>query len=145
MSSRQTTQILEGLQSQKTGYAQLLELAKKQKAAIDTDDETRLLQLIQSKEQLLRALRETEQTLKESSDSLSNEAKKALPPQAKELQNEVLRLMEQLIQIENECAESLKSKALGTRDELADLKNRKQSIKQYGMPGTKGTEFSGDA
>ncbi|MGP0629790.1 flagellar export chaperone FlgN [Nitrospina sp. 32_T5] len=145
VTSKLAQQIMDGLESQKTGYNKLLELAGQQKEAIDAGDDETLVRVIQNKEQHLRSMQELERALKESADTLTDGDRQDLQERARPLQNEVLGLMEKLIELENTCTETLKAKALNTREELSELKTRKNNIKQYGMFGAKGTEFSGDA
>lgn len=145
MDSKYAAQILEGLAAQKQGYTHLLELAGQQKAAIDASDDARLVQLVKDKQACVAELTQSEKTLTAATEALTDAERRAMQERAGDLQKEVLNLIEQVIAVENACTEALKSKKLETRDELADLKNRKQSIQQYGMFKNKGTEFSGNA
>ncbi|MCF8719768.1 flagellar export chaperone FlgN [Nitrospina gracilis] len=140
-----SAKIMKGLETQKAGYAHLLELADQQKAAIIADDDARLRELVRNKEQRLQDLRRAEKGLLETVDTLSRAEREHMREQAAALQEEVVTLMEKLIEIETDCAERLKSKKLETRDELTDLKHRKQRIQGYGTFRQKGTGFSGDA
>ena len=145
MDSKRAAQIMEGLEAQKQGYLQLLELAGQQKAAIETGDDARLVELVKDKQACVAELSRSEKQLTTLTESLSEADRQTMQQQAGPLQKEVLDLIEQLIAVEDACTGTLTSKKLETQDELTDLKTRKQSIQQYGMFKNKGTEFSGNA
>lgn len=145
MESKRTNEIMDALEVQKRGYTHLLELAGQQKAAIETGDDARLAQVVEDKQALVAELQQAETNLTAAAEALSDAERRAMQKQAGPLQKEVLGLIEQLIAVEDVCTEALKSKKLETRDELSDLKTRKQSIQKYGLFKNKGTEFSGNA
>ncbi|NIP99405.1 MAG: hypothetical protein GWM98_02475 [Nitrospinaceae bacterium] len=144
MSSTPTivTRMLECLAGQKECYGQLLALAKLQKQAIEDHSDENLQQVMQDKNPVLLTLQALNEEMQTALPNLSETERALMIEQGKTLKDETAAVMNQLIEVENECAKFLEEKKEDLFQQLKILKESKNGLKGYGETGGKSSRFS---
>lgn len=134
--------MIECLKKQRDGYVQLLEVARRQQKAIDEKNDPDLLQALQDKNPLLQTLHELDGEMQPILKSLSDSDRDLMIRKGQALKDEAAQTLEQLIAIEDACAEILKDKKENTSNQIKVFQERKEGLKGYGQSGNKPPRFS---
>ena len=133
MNERNTIKIiLEHLQEQHQQYIQLLELAEQQNQAIEDNANERLLEIVNSKNPLVKKSHQLEQEIADLALTLTQEEQRELVQQGDTLKGEVLKTLDALIQLEEICSKKLEARKSENQEQLQDFKKRKKGLKGYG-------------
>ncbi|MDH5762959.1 MAG: flagellar protein FlgN [Nitrospinota bacterium] len=136
------TQILQILQQQKVCYAQLLTVAHRQKKAIDAQNDPDLMKALQEKNSLLQNLQDLDADMQPALQNLTGADRELLTQRGKALKDEAAQTLEELISIENTCAEILKGKKADIAEQMKVFHERKKGLKGYGESGGPTSRFS---
>ncbi len=135
MKQNQTTKaVLKFLQEEKTCYDQLLLLVREQVASIQQEDETRLQAIVEEKDKILQVTRKNETRIEELLTEGNQETSTQIEKVADDLRKEVAVVLEQIIELENECQAELKARKFLVQDKILDLKDKKTLLKGYKTP-----------
>ena len=136
------TRMLECLKQQKQCYVNLLEVARRQKQAIDAQNDQDLLQALQDKNPHLQTLQALDEEMQPALLSLSETDRKVMIEKGKALKDEAAQALEELITVEDACAKILKDKKEGTFEQMKVFQEHQKGLKGYGDFGGKPSRFS---
>ena len=134
--------MIECLKKQKDCYIQLLKVARRQKKAIDDQNDPDLLKAVQDKNPLLQTLQTLDEEMQPVLKSMSDSDRKLMIQKGQALKDEAAQTLEQLIAIEDTCAKILKDKKEDTLEQMKVFQERKKGLKGYGESGGKSSRFS---
>jgi|GEM_PF-601279 len=123
--------VKEFLHEEKKCYDQLLRLVKEQVETIENEDETRLQAIMMEKDSILQVTRKNEARIEQTLTGLSREIWTHVEQVAGSLRKEVTDVLEQIIEIENDCQTDLKARKFLVQEKILDLKDRKTLLKGY--------------
>jgi len=135
-------QILECLKKQKDCYTQLLEIARRQRKAIDEQNDPDLIKALQDKNTLLQTLQGLDEEMQPFLKNISDSDRALLIQKGQALKDEAAQVLEELIAVEDACAKILNDKKEETADQMKVFQERKQGLKGYGESGGKSSRFS---
>jgi len=135
-------QILECLKKQKDCYTQLLEIARRQRKAIDEQNDPDLIKALQDKNTLLQTLQGLDEEMHPLLQNISDSDRALLIQKGQALKDEAAQVLEELIAVEDACAKILNDKKEETVDQMKVFQERKQGLKGYGESGGKSSRFS---
>jgi len=124
--------ILNHLQEQHQQYLELLKLAEQQKQAIEDNANERLLEIVNSKNPLVKRSHQLEQEIAELARTLTQEEQHELVKQGETLKGKVLKTLDSLIRLEEVCSKELEARKNQNQQQLQDFKERKKGLKGYG-------------
>ena len=127
-----TSSVQSFLQDEKKCYEQLLLLVKEQVDCIDKEDQPRLEAIMEEKAVLLEATRENENRIEPVIAQLSQEEKNQIEKAVGGLRKQVAAVLEQIIELENNCQTDLKARKFLAQDKILDLKQKRTLLKGYG-------------
>ncbi len=134
--------MIECLKKQKDCYVQLLKVVRRQQKAIDEQNDPDLLKAVQDKNPLLQTLQELDEEMQPVFKNMSDSERKLMIQKGKALKDEAAQALEQLIAIEDACANILKDKKEDTLEQMKVFQDRKKGLKGYGESGGKSSRFS---
>ncbi len=134
--------MLECLKKQKDCCVQLLEVARRQKKAIDEKNDPDLLKALQDKNPLLETLQELDREMQPVLKSLSDSDRELMIQKGQALKDEAAQVLEQLLAVENACTKILKDKKEATFEQMKIFQEHKKGLKGYGESGGKSPRFS---
>ena len=134
--------MIECLKKQKDCYLQLLAIARRQKKAIDEQNDPDLMKALQDKNTLLQTLQTLDEEMQPSLKSMSDSDRKLMIQKGQALKDEAAQVLEQLIAVEDACAKILKDKKADTLEPMKVFQERKKGLKGYGESGGKSSRFS---
>ena len=124
--------ILSLLAQEKTCYAQLLEKVNIQKKALEMENESRVLGIVEKKQSDLETIRQLDEKIQTTRNNMSEEEIQSLEPGTKSIRGEIEMILNHIINLENECERIL----IQSRDELQTqmkgLRQGKNMLKSYG-------------
>ena len=136
------TRMLECLKQQKQCYVNLLEVAKRQKKAIDEQNDQDLLQALQDKNPHLQTLQALDEEMQSALQSLSETDRTLMIEKGKALKDQVAQALAELIAVEDACAKILKDKKEYTFEQMKVFQEHQKGLKGYGDSGGKPSRFS---
>ncbi len=136
------TRMLEYLKQQKQCYVNLLEVARRQKQAIDAQNDQDLLKALQDKNPHLQTLQALDEKMQPSLQSLSETDRMLMIEKGKALKEEAAQALEELIAVEDACAKILKDKKEDTFEQMKVFQEHQKGLKGYGDSGGKPSRFS---
>ncbi len=136
------TRMLECLKQQKQCYVNLLEVARRQKQAIDAQNDQDLLQALQDKNPHLQTLQALDEEMQPAMQSLSETDRKMMIEKGKALKDEAAQALEELITVEDACAKILKDKKEDAFEQMKAFQEHQKGLKGYGDSGGKSSRFS---
>ena len=134
--------MIECLKKQRDCYGQLLAVSRRQQKAIDEKNDLDLLQALQDKNPLLQTLQDLDAEMQPVLKSMSDSDRTRIIEKGKALKDESAQILEQLIAVEDACANILKDKKEETLEQIKKFQERKQGLKGYGQSGGKSSRFS---
>ncbi len=134
--------MLECLKQQKQCYVNLLEVARRQKQAIDAQNDQDLLQALQDKNPHLQTLQALDEEMQPAMQSLSETDRKMMVEKGKALKDEAAQALEELITVEDACAKILKDKKEDAFEQMKAFQEHQKGLKGYGDSGGKSSRFS---
>ena len=136
------TRMLECLKQQKQCYVNLLEVVRRQKQAIDAQNDQDLLQALQDKNPHLQTLQALDEEMQPAMQSLSETDRKMMIEKGKALKDEAAQALEELITVEDACAKILKDKKEDAFEQMKAFQEHQKGLKGYGDSGGKSSRFS---
>jgi len=136
------TRILECLQQQRDCYARLLAAARNQKEAIDAENDDALSSVMNEKIPLLAELQKLEEQLQPLLEGLTEADRDIMIRQGGALKSEVEQVLNDLIAVEDTCAQTLRDKKDKTFEQIKAFKTTQKGIKGYSNTGGKPPRFS---
>ena len=134
--------LMDCLKKQKDCYAQLLTIARRQKKAIDEKNETGLLQALQDKNPILQTLQKLDEELQSSLQNVSDSERALVIEKGQVLKNETAQTLEELIAVEDACAQILKDKKEEALEQIKMLQEHKKGLKGYSTSEGPSSRFS---
>ncbi len=136
------TRIIKCLEQQKDCFLQLLELSRRQKKAIDEQNDPDLMKAMEDKNPLLQTLQALDEEMKPALQSLSETDRALMIEKGKALKDEAAKALEELIAMEDVCAQIIKDKKDETFEQMKVFQEHQKGLKGYGDSGGKSTRFS---
>jgi len=136
------SRMIECLKKQKDCYVQLLAIARRQKKAIDEQNDPDLMKALHDKNTLLQTLQGLDEEMQSALKSMSDSDRALMIQKGRELKDEAAQTLEELIAIEDACAKILKDKKEDTVEQMKVFQERKKGLKGYGESGGKFSRFS---
>ncbi len=134
--------MIEYLKKQKDCYVQLLAVARRQQKAIDEKNDPDLLQALQEKNPLLQTLQILDTEIQPVLKNLSDSDRTLMIQKGKALKDEAAQTLEQLIAVEDACAQILTDKKEDALEQIKEFQERRKGLKGYGESGGKSSRFS---
>ena len=136
------TRILKCLEQQKDCFLQLLELSRRQKKAIDEQNDPDLMKAMEDKNPLLQTLQALDAEMQPALQSLAETDRTLMIEKGKALKDEVAKALEELIAMEDVCAQMIKDKKDETFEQMKVFQEHQKGLKGYGDKGGKSSRFS---
>ncbi len=136
------TRIIKCLEQQKDCFLQLLELSRRQKKAIDEQNDPDLMKAMEDKNPLLQTLQALDEEMQPALQSLSETDRALMIEKGKALKDEAAKTLEELIAMEDVCAQIIKDKKDETFEQMKVFQEHQKGLKGYGDSGGKSSRFS---
>ena len=136
------TRIIKCLEQQKDCFLQLLELSRRQKKAIDEQNDPDLMKAMEDKNPLLQTLQALDEEMQPALQSLSETDRASMIEKGKALKDEAAKALEELIAMEDVCAQIIKDKKDETFEQMKVFQEHQKGLKSYGDSGGKSSRFS---
>ncbi len=136
------TRIIKCLEQQKDCFLQLLELSRRQKKAIDEQNDPDLMKAMEDKNPLLQTLQALDEEMQPALQSLSETDRALMIEKGKALKDEAAKALEELIAMEDVCAQIIKDKKDETFEQMKVFQEHQKGLKGYGDSGAKSSRFS---
>lgn len=137
------TRIINCLGKQRDCYVLLLNVAQRQRKAIEEENDEALTKVMEAKNPLLLRMQELDEEMKPLMQNMTEVELEQMPPKGKALKDEVAKTLEQVIAEEEVCARFLNKKKDETFEQMKALQEAKKGVKGYkDTGGGKKSRFS---
>ena len=130
---KQKKEITKLLKYKQKTCAQLLEKMCEQMEAVRIQDDSRLLLIIEVKENLILDLNKTDQKISDLAKNLSDTTQRSLVKDNEELSNRIELDLEKIIEQETVCQKKLNILKNGILEKIKALKKGQTLLKGYGL------------
>ena len=130
---KQKKEITKLLKYKQKTCAQLLEKMGEQMEAVRIQDNSRLLLIIEVKENLILDLNKTDQKISDLAKNLSDTAQRSLVKDNEELSNRIELDLEKIIEQETVCQKKLNILKNGILEKIKAVKKGQTLLKGYGL------------
>ena len=124
--------ILNNLEEEKSCFQDLMVKLKEQKKAIESQDEDRVVQVIEEKRALIENFKKLEEDVETQLQLLSPKDIEGLAQEGKVLKESLESLLDAIIRMEEECEEEIGSKMQEVEKRILGLQKGKKIGKGYG-------------
>ena len=135
------TKIIKCLEQQRDCFLQLLELSRRQKKAIDEQNDPDLMKAMEDKNPLLQTLQSLDQEMQPAMQSLSETDRALMIQKGQAVKDEVAQALKELIAMEDVCAQIIKDKKEETFEQMKVFQEHQKGLKGYGDSGGKSSRF----
>ena len=137
------TRIINCLGKQRDCYVLLLNVAQRQRKAIEEENDEALTKVMEAKNPLLLRMQELDEEMKPLMQNMTEVELEQMPPKGKALKDEVAKTLEQVIAEEEVCARLLNKKKDETFEQMKALQEAKKGVEGYkDTGGGKKSRFS---
>lgn len=136
------TRMIECLEQQRDCFCQLLAVSRRQKKAIDEQNDPDLLKAMQDKNPLLQTLQTLDEEMQPALQAMSEAERELMIQKGRAVKEEATQALEQLIAVEDACAQILKDKKEETFEQMKIFQEHQKGLKGYGDGGGKSSRFS---
>lgn len=136
------TRMIECLEQQRDCFRQLLEVSRRQKKAIDEQNDPSLLKAMQDKNPLLQTLQTLDEEMQPTLQGMSEAERELMIQKGQAVKEEAAQALEQLIAMEDACAQIIKDKKEETFEQMKIFQEHQKGLKGYGASGGKSSRFS---
>ncbi len=134
--------MIECLKKQKDCFLQLLELSRRQKKAIDEQNDPDLMKAMEDKNPLLQTLQSLDEEMQPALQSLSETDRALMIQKGQAVKDDAAKALEELIAMEDVCAQIIKDKKEETFEQMKVFQEHQKGLKGYGDSGGKSSRFS---
>jgi len=124
--------ILNNLEEEKSCFEELMTKLKEQKTAIASQDQERVLQIIEEKSALIEKFKKLEEKVETQLQLLSPKDMEGLAQDGGVLKESLESLLETIIRMEEECEEQISSKMRDVEKRILGLQEGKKIGEGYG-------------
>ena len=124
--------ILNNLEEEKSCFKELMAKLKEQKTAIASQDQERVLQIIEEKSALIEKFKKLEEEVETQLQLLSPKDMEGLAQDGRMLKESLESLLETIIRMEEECEEQISSKMRDVEKRILGLQEGKKIGEGYG-------------
>ena len=124
--------ILNNLEEEKSCFKELMAKLKEQKTAIASQDQERVLQIIEEKSALIEKFKKLEEKVETQLQFLSPKDMEGLAQDGRMLKESLESLLETIIRMEEECEEQISSKMRDVEKRILGLQEGKKIGEGYG-------------
>ena len=124
--------ILNNLEEEKSCFKELMAKLKEQKTAIASQDQERVLQIIEEKSALIEKFKKLEEEVETQLQLLSPKDMEGLAQDGGMLKESLESLLETIIRMEEECEEQISSKMRDVEKRILGLQEGKKIGEGYG-------------
>ncbi|KMP12035.1 hypothetical protein UZ36_02400 [Candidatus Nitromaritima sp. SCGC AAA799-C22] len=130
--------ILEDLRKEQSCFAKLIAALKKQKKAIEDEDETRLLKTVEDKNILIETFQKLDGEIETQLLSLSPEETSRLAREGEAIRVDIEHALETILLLEEECEKEIASRMQNIEEKIRGVKKGQTLTRGYGsMPRIK--------
>jgi hypothetical protein len=123
--------------------AKLAEQMEKQVKAVDQNDESSLIQILDEKEAVIESLVSDDQKLEKEVALLDEKTRVAIANKLKELGSKIESEVEKITDMENECEKNLLNEKLELLEKMRSTRNGRTLLKGYGVSARIKPKISG--
>ncbi len=127
-----TASVLEFLRIEKKCYDEVLHLMDEQMLAIEQEDAKKLDAVIDKKDGIIQTAQDNASQRETAVAQLSEQGIVEIKNQAGELKTGIETVLEQIIEMENNCQVELKARKFLAQDKIIGLKQKRTLLKGYG-------------
>ena len=124
--------ILNNLEEEKSCFKELMAKLKEQKTAIESQNQERVLQIIEEKSVLIEKFKKLEEAIETQLRLLSTKEMEGLAQDGGVLKESLESLLETIIRMEEECEEQISSKMRDVEKRILGLQEGKKIGEGYG-------------
>ncbi|MFT4577229.1 MAG: flagellar biosynthesis/type III secretory pathway chaperone [Nitrospinales bacterium] len=135
--------IKEILENKITLLEKLTEEMEKQVKAVDQNDESSLIQILDEKEAVIESLVSDDQELEKGVALLDDKNRVAIANNLKELGTQIKSEIEKIIGMENDCEKKLLNEKLELFEKMRSTRNGRTLLKGYGISARIKPKISG--
>lgn len=125
------TRMIDILGKQRDCYVLLLNVAQKQRKAIEEENDEALTKIMEAKNPLLLRMQELDEKMKPLKQNMTEVELGQMLPKGKALKDEVAETLEQIIAEEEVCARLLNKKKDETFEQMKEFQEAKKGVKGY--------------
>ena len=143
--AKDSSQVLEWLKEERTGYGKLLFILEKQKEFADDYNESNLLGTIQEKERIMRQLHEVGRKIQQVVDMLPKNEHNRLIETTQAIRDEIESLLIRILALEAYCENTLEQLKSNLHGQVKSFRKNRTVLKGYGPSSLKRSSFSKNA
>ena len=129
------TRMINCLGKQRDCYVRLLNAVRRQRKAIEEENDEALAKAMEAKNPLLLQLQELDEEMKPLLQNMSETDREQMLPKGKALKDEAAQTLEQIIAEEEVCARLLNKKKDETFEQMKVFQEAKKGVKGYKETG----------
>ncbi len=129
------TQMIQILGKQRDCYVLLLDAARRQRKAIEEENDEALTKVMKAKNPLLLRMQELDEEMKALQQNISATDRELMLPKGKALADETAKTLEQIIAEEEVCARLLNKKKDETFEQMKAFQEAKKGVEGYKETG----------